>query len=193
MRVRIVVAGFLILGFVATRVEAQIAADLGVTKADSPDPVVAGDDLTYSLTLTNAGPDAAAAVILSDNLPAGTTFVSAIQNSGPAFTLTTPAVGGTGNVTATIATFSDGATAAFTLVVNVNPATAGGTTITNTATIASTTTEPNAANNTDTETTAVLGAVPALSGRQTLALFAAMLVMLLAVLRSKRPDRSVRT
>src|SRR5262245_58497851 len=33
-------------------------ADLAITKADSPDPVITGSDLTYTLTVTNNGPDA---------------------------------------------------------------------------------------------------------------------------------------
>src|SRR5262245_30663326 len=70
-------------------------ADLSVTKTDSPDPVQRGGNLTYTLTVSNAGPSDAQNVILSDDVPANTTFVSAMQNSGPAFTLITPPAGGT--------------------------------------------------------------------------------------------------
>ena len=122
----------------AARVEAQ-SADLSVTKTDSPDPVIAGTNLTYTITVANAGPNAAASVAMTDALPAGTTFVSMQQNAGPAATLTTPPVGGTGTVTATFATFAGGATATFTVVVNVNASTANGATITNTATVTSAT------------------------------------------------------
>ena len=31
-------------------------ADLAVTKSDAPDPVTAGADITYTITLDNAGP-----------------------------------------------------------------------------------------------------------------------------------------
>ena len=34
-------------------------ADIGVTKTDSPDPVDAGNNITYTITLTNHGPDRA--------------------------------------------------------------------------------------------------------------------------------------
>ena len=34
------------------------AADLSLTKTDSPDPVLAGELLTYTLTVHNAGPQA---------------------------------------------------------------------------------------------------------------------------------------
>ena len=136
-----------------TTVVAQ--ADLAVTKADSPDPVIAGTNLTYTITVTNNGPAAASVVTMADTIPANTTFVSMSQGSGPAATLTTPAVGGTGTVTATWASLAAGATATFTLVVNVNSGTPNGTTIANTATLTSPTVEPNPANNVDTEATAV--------------------------------------
>src|SRR5207248_196508 len=57
-------------------------ADLAVTKTDTPDPVTAGTDLTYTVTLTNNGPSDAQGVVLSDVVPAGTTFVSATAPAG---------------------------------------------------------------------------------------------------------------
>jgi large repetitive protein len=139
-----------------TETTAVIAsADLSVVKTDSPDPVNAGSNLTYSITLSNAGPSDAQSVTLTDVVPAGTTFVSLTQNTGPAFTLTTPPAGGTGTVTATRATFAAGATATFTLVVNVNATVPQGGTITNTVDATSTTTDPDLTDNSDTEVTAV--------------------------------------
>ena len=44
-------------------------ADLAVTKADSPDPVTAGTNLTYTVTVTNNGPDAAATVSMERYAP----------------------------------------------------------------------------------------------------------------------------
>src|SRR2546428_10417885 len=55
---------------------APASADLSVTKVDSPDPVNAGSNLTYTITVTNNGPDAAANASWSDTLPAGATIVS---------------------------------------------------------------------------------------------------------------------
>ena len=49
-------------------------ADLAVTKADAPDPVRAGERLTYTLSVTNEGPQAAREVRLTDALPAGVTI-----------------------------------------------------------------------------------------------------------------------
>ncbi len=137
-----------------TSVDAQ--TDVSVTKTDSPDPVVAGTNLTYTVTVANSGPSDAVSVSLSDAVPANTTFVSLAQTSGPAFTLVTPAVGGTGTATATISTLAAGASATFTYVVAVSSTAANGGTLTNTATIATTTTDVNLANNTDTETSAVI-------------------------------------
>jgi uncharacterized repeat protein (TIGR01451 family) len=131
------------------------AADLSVTKSDSPDPVSAGTNLTYTLTAFNAGPGDAHNVALTDVIPANTTFVSFMQTTGPVFTLITPPVGGTGTVTATAATLAAGASASFTLVVNVNSVTPNGTVITNTLAVSSSSVDPTATNNADTETTTV--------------------------------------
>ena len=58
------------------------AADLSISKSDSPDPVLAGQPLTYSLSVANAGPSDATAVELTDDLPAGVTFDSASPSQG---------------------------------------------------------------------------------------------------------------
>lgn len=134
------------------------SADLGLTKTDSPDPAQAGGNISYTLTLSNAGPSAAAVVTLTDALPAGTTFVSATQTSGPSFSLTTPAVGATGTVTATAGALGSGAVATFTIVVSVDPALPGGTVLSNTATVTSSTPDPNDGDNAATQTTTVTGA-----------------------------------
>ena len=58
------------------------AADLAVTKTvDNPTPNV-GDTITFTVTLTNSGPDAATGVRVTDLLPAGLTFVSATPSQG---------------------------------------------------------------------------------------------------------------
>src|SRR5262245_28379627 len=148
---------FLVLLVSATAARAQAqSADLSITKADSPDPVVAGTNVTYTITIANAGPSAAALVTMSDVIPPGTTFVSMLQNSGPAFTLTTPPVGGTGGIIGGTASLASGASATFTLVLNVSSAASSGTTIVNTASVVSNTPDPTSANNSDTENTSVV-------------------------------------
>jgi uncharacterized repeat protein (TIGR01451 family) len=139
---------------VTTKVKKQ--ADLAVTKADSPDPVVAGTDLTYDITLNNLGPNDAVNASLTDTTPANTTFRSFAQTSGPAFSCSVPAVGGTGTVSCTISTFGAGATATFRLVVRVNASTPNGTTLSNTATATSDTFDPVPGNNSATATTSVI-------------------------------------
>ena len=51
----------------------QPAADLTVQKRDSQDPVLAGEEFTYTVTVTNDGPSPAANVSLTDRLPEGVT------------------------------------------------------------------------------------------------------------------------
>jgi uncharacterized repeat protein (TIGR01451 family) len=51
-------------------------ADLFLSKADSPDPALVTVNLTYTLTVANAGPETATGVMLTDTLPMETTFSS---------------------------------------------------------------------------------------------------------------------
>ena len=53
------------------------AADLAVSQTAAPNPGAVGQNLTYTITVTNAGPDAAANVAVTDSLPSSVTFVSA--------------------------------------------------------------------------------------------------------------------
>ena len=50
------------------------SADLSIAKADSPDPVLPGGTLTYTLTVSNAGPAASGPTTVTDTLPAGVAF-----------------------------------------------------------------------------------------------------------------------
>ncbi|HEX8172891.1 MAG TPA: hypothetical protein VF824_20320 [Thermoanaerobaculia bacterium] len=54
-----------------TITSAATSADLGVTLTDSPDPVASGATVTYSVALTNGGPDAAANTLLSFSISNG--------------------------------------------------------------------------------------------------------------------------
>ena len=144
----------LLVFFGAADLSAQ-SADLTVTVSDSPDPVSVGTNLTYTITVSNAGPNDATGVSLTVEIPVNTTFVSLAAPAGSA--TVTPPVGGTGAVTAIRTKFAAGTTAVFSMVVNVNSTAFFGTTLSNTATVTSTTPDPNAANNSDTETTATSG------------------------------------
>ena len=76
------------------------SANLAVTKTASPDPVIAGQNVTYTITVTNSGPSPAASVALSDPLPASATFVSLTSPGG--WSCTTPAVGAGGTISCSI-------------------------------------------------------------------------------------------
>ncbi|HEX2645508.1 MAG TPA: ExeM/NucH family extracellular endonuclease, partial [Thermoanaerobaculia bacterium] len=128
------------------------SADLSVTKVDTPDPVTAGTNLTYTITVNNAGPSDAATVSLADTLPAGTTFVSLSPAGG--WSCTTPAIGAGGAVTCTNASMAAG-NAVFTLTVAVGPAVADGTVLSNTATVSSATSDPAPGNESATAATTV--------------------------------------
>ncbi len=126
------------------------SADLAVTIADSPDPVTAGSQITYTINASNGGPSNAATAAMSVSVPANTTFVSLTSPGG--WACTTPAVGGTGAVNCSLGSFANGATASFTLVVTVAPAFSG--TISATVNVTTATTDPVPGNNTQTATTA---------------------------------------
>jgi uncharacterized repeat protein (TIGR01451 family) len=69
---------------------ANAAVDLSVTNVPKIERVSAGANAIFTQYVVNKGPDSANGVTLTADVPAGTTFVSAAQTSGPAFNCTTP-------------------------------------------------------------------------------------------------------
>ncbi len=119
-------------------------ADVAITNTDSPDPVPQGDPLTYTLAVTNHGPDKATAVLVQDTLPANVTFVSAVASQGNIFQAG-------GIVTATPGDLASGASA--TITITVIPQQIGK--ITSTATVQAAQVDSIPENNTATANTLV--------------------------------------
>jgi uncharacterized repeat protein (TIGR01451 family) len=120
--------------------------ELAITKADAPDPVALGGNLTYTLTVTNNGPDPSTDSTVTDTLPAGVTFVSATPSQG---TCSQAA----GTVTCTLGPLALGASATIEIVVTVD-ATALSP-LSDTATVTGVETDPLAANNSATAETTI--------------------------------------
>lgn len=132
-------------------------ADLSITKTASPDPVTTGDDLTYTVTVTNNGPDPATSVVVTDDLPAETTFVSC-SSTGEGV------CGGSGNNrTVSFPLLPSGQSETITFVANVNCSVADGTVISNTATVSSSTPDPNSNNDSSTATTTASNPPPTIT------------------------------
>jgi uncharacterized repeat protein (TIGR01451 family) len=129
-------------------------ADIAVGASGSPDPVPAGTDLTYDLTITNAGPYDAQSAGFTDWYWG--TLVSFTQESGPAFTLNR--IDDQWKVTASTATLPAGTTAHFTLVVHIPESTSGSGTWENTIWGASATGDPDESNNRFTSETSLAAA-----------------------------------
>lgn len=136
-------------------------ADIVVEKTTSAVAPDRGDVFSYTITLRNAGPSDAQSISLVDALPSNTLFVSLA--APPGYTCTTPAVGTIGTVTCTVATLPPSTTVdTFTLMVRVDPATPPGSTITNSVTATSTTTDPSSSN-TASATVQMRADIPSLS------------------------------
>lgn len=106
--------------------------DLAITKTDSPDPVIAGTDLTYNIVVTNTGA-ATSFISVTDTLPPGTTFQSLTTSD---FGCTTPTMGQPGAIFCQRPSMgSPSDSRILTVVVNVDAATPKNTIIMNTATV----------------------------------------------------------
>ncbi|HVR37628.1 MAG TPA: DUF11 domain-containing protein, partial [Thermoanaerobaculia bacterium] len=113
-------------------------ADVQITKA-GPNGVTAGQNIVYTITVTNNGPSTATNVVVSDS-PTNATFVS---NSGDC----------TGAFPCNFASLLAGQTVTITSTFSTSPSFSGN--VTNTATVSSSTPDPNNSNNSSTKITNV--------------------------------------
>jgi acid phosphatase type 7 len=123
------------------------SADLSLSKSDAPDPVQAGQLLTYTLTAQNQGPSSATNAAVTDTLPAGVTYDSATPSQGSC-------TESAGTVTCALGTLAGGATAS--VDVKVTPQGEGN--LTNQASVSSDVADPDSTNNSASADTAVSAA-----------------------------------
>ena len=121
------------------------SADVSVEKTSSPDPVISGQVLQYTIIVSNAGPSAAENVVLHDIIPPEITGAEFSTDGGATFSPWTGSYD--------IGTLLNGETRTILIRGTVSPTATG--TITNTANVTSTTPDPNPDNNTSTTTTEV--------------------------------------
>jgi uncharacterized repeat protein (TIGR01451 family) len=126
-------------------------ADLSVSQLRAPNVVFVGNNVTYTVTVTNTGPNAANGVTLTDTLPAGAPLISATPSQGSC--AVAPGV-----VTCNVGALASGGSSA-TVAIAVAANTVG--TLQNTAAVSSATADPVAANNVSTDTTTVQSALAA--------------------------------
>ena len=119
----------------------QVTADTGVAASGVP--------FHYTVTVTNNGPCDASGVVLSDTLPAGTTYLTDSSDSGVTLTETD------GVVSTTFATLPAGSSGQFTIA--VNPAAAPGATLVDSATAVGQQAEPDPGHGTATLSVPVRG------------------------------------
>ena len=135
--------GELLVLYSAVLMATTTTADLSVTKS-APATQQGAGTLTYSITASNAGPDEAYNVVVSDPLPAGVTFVSA--SAGGSYDAATR------QVTWTTGKFLANTSQSYTVTVTVPNAAA---TYQNTVSVSSGSFDPVSANNSATASTVV--------------------------------------
>jgi uncharacterized repeat protein (TIGR01451 family) len=143
------------------------SADMGVSKAADSSQALANSNVTYTIQVNNGGPNDAANAELDDTLPGDMTFVSLQQTSGPTWTCNSLAPGSGGTVVCTIATLPVGSTSTFILIGHIPSGESSGTTYLNTASVTTSSNDPNPENNSADASTSVVAAAPTLTTHAT--------------------------
>ncbi len=129
------------------------SADLSITKTSTPNPVVAGTNVTYTITVSNAGPSSAPNVLVKDTLPGAVSDVSFTPSVGSC-------IGGIPGdpalpLTCNLGTLPSGGSASITIVAKVKSNTPDATILVNNAVVTSDVADPNNGNNNATALTNV--------------------------------------
>src|SRR5262249_23362617 len=126
-------------------------ADLAITKDNVPDAVGPGDTLTYVVTVTNRGPQDALGVVVTDVLPPEVSFVSDTDSCSE---------GPPGTLTCSLRDIAAGSSKSFDIQVKVDPNLVASACepvfITNTASVASFSADPDPSNNSTTLETRIV-------------------------------------
>ena len=133
---------------------ATTSADLSVTQTDTPDPVAAFNEITYTVTISNNGPNTATGVRLADVVSPGTSVQSFAASQGSCLQDFSTF---DNDIACDLGTLGTGGSA--TVTIGVVPSSQG--TVTSSARVSSNVSDPNAGNNADVESTDVV--TPSLS------------------------------
>jgi uncharacterized repeat protein (TIGR01451 family) len=131
-------------GFIS---KVAMSSDLVVTQTASPVPAITGQNLTYTITITDNGPDNGVSLAFSNAVPAGTTFVSITPSAGTC----NPPPGQTGAAHCTLPSLNSATgqnTWTITWVLNVTAT--SGQVIKNRASVTALSPDPNTVNNVNT-------------------------------------------
>lgn len=128
-----------------------------IVNDDTPNPVIAGENITYTQQVRNISPSAATNPTFTQTTPPGTTFVSMTPPAG--WTCTFPAAGATGLISCTAdanTLAANTSSGVFTLVLATDGSLADGSEVNETASVSMQENDPSPANNSLSAATPVI-------------------------------------
>ncbi|MCI1019076.1 DUF11 domain-containing protein [Microbacterium sp. C5A9] len=123
-----------------TQTPVNPAADLAITKTLDTSPLVAGEPATFTIAVTNNGPQVGTGVTVNDAVPGGLTGATATSSAG------TCTVGG--SISCALPDLAVGASETITVTGTVSPSFSPGDGLANNASVTGSRTDPDPANNT---------------------------------------------